>query len=257
VDTITRAQAKRQGETHYFTGAPCAYGHIAERYVRNYTCVECEYARKRGDALECVLSACVICGGQVRVPGNVTCSPVCRELWQEAKARAGNPKRCHGCGGIHKRHRKWFCSDECRDHHQQERASLRAISPELRQCIICGAAFHTKRKRSVCSSNCAKKREVWRSLATTQWRQRNDRENYARYIRNRNRDLRARIAAAIAIARELEVVPKKLERERDDQGRYLPRVTDSREQRRRLYREKYAVMLAFKELGLLPTGEQT
>ena len=39
-----RHEAKLAGKTRYFTGKPCKYGHIAERYVSTKTCVVC--ARK-------------------------------------------------------------------------------------------------------------------------------------------------------------------------------------------------------------------
>ena len=36
----TRKEAQRTGATHYFTGLPCKYGHIAPRKTKG-TCVEC------------------------------------------------------------------------------------------------------------------------------------------------------------------------------------------------------------------------
>lgn len=38
---ISRAEAKRQGLTRYFTGKPCLYGHISERMVTNASCLQC------------------------------------------------------------------------------------------------------------------------------------------------------------------------------------------------------------------------
>ena len=38
---ISRKQAAAEGKIKYFTGKPCKYGHIAERYVSVGTCVEC------------------------------------------------------------------------------------------------------------------------------------------------------------------------------------------------------------------------
>ena len=37
----TRADAKARGLTRYFTGVPCSRGHVAERLVSTFTCVEC------------------------------------------------------------------------------------------------------------------------------------------------------------------------------------------------------------------------
>lgn len=36
-----REAARLAGEAFYFTGEPCKYGHIANRYVKNAQCVEC------------------------------------------------------------------------------------------------------------------------------------------------------------------------------------------------------------------------
>jgi hypothetical protein len=40
MDIISRAEAKAQGLTHYFTGKPCKNGHVAKRLVAG-ACVEC------------------------------------------------------------------------------------------------------------------------------------------------------------------------------------------------------------------------
>jgi 5-methylcytosine-specific restriction endonuclease McrA len=37
----TRAEAKRAGAKHYFTGKPCPHGHVSIRHVGNGECVEC------------------------------------------------------------------------------------------------------------------------------------------------------------------------------------------------------------------------
>lgn len=42
-----RAQAKREGLTHYFTGMPCSRGHVAERLTGNGNCMMCGRERVR------------------------------------------------------------------------------------------------------------------------------------------------------------------------------------------------------------------
>lgn len=44
---ITRQEALKSGALRYFTGKPCPYGHVSERYVKTWQCVECigKYAR--------------------------------------------------------------------------------------------------------------------------------------------------------------------------------------------------------------------
>jgi hypothetical protein len=44
---ITRKEAKEQGLTRYFTGKPCPQGHIVEKAVSNYTCVQCREQKAR------------------------------------------------------------------------------------------------------------------------------------------------------------------------------------------------------------------
>lgn len=38
---ISRAEAKKLGKTRYHTGNPCPRGHVTERMVSNYKCVQC------------------------------------------------------------------------------------------------------------------------------------------------------------------------------------------------------------------------
>lgn len=41
LELVSRSAAKSRGLYHYFTGEPCGRGHIAQRVVHNYGCVEC------------------------------------------------------------------------------------------------------------------------------------------------------------------------------------------------------------------------
>jgi hypothetical protein len=42
---ISRAEAKALGLKCYFAGKPCKRGHVAERWVGNSACMECDRAR--------------------------------------------------------------------------------------------------------------------------------------------------------------------------------------------------------------------
>ncbi len=42
VERITRNEAKALGLKRYFTGEPCKHGHISERRVCDYSCIECK-----------------------------------------------------------------------------------------------------------------------------------------------------------------------------------------------------------------------
>ena len=41
IKIISRDEAKAQGLKRYFTGKPCKYGHVVERYATSKGCVEC------------------------------------------------------------------------------------------------------------------------------------------------------------------------------------------------------------------------
>lgn len=43
----SRAEARAIGETQYFSGVPCRYGHISSRQTANGTCMECRRRRQR------------------------------------------------------------------------------------------------------------------------------------------------------------------------------------------------------------------
>lgn len=47
MELISRKQAIENGLTRYFTGKPCAHGHISERLVSGKNCAECNNERKR------------------------------------------------------------------------------------------------------------------------------------------------------------------------------------------------------------------
>lgn len=53
-----RAAAREQGLKRYFTGYPCAHGHIAERLVGNGGCTECSRLAKAGKLPELTQRGC-------------------------------------------------------------------------------------------------------------------------------------------------------------------------------------------------------
>ncbi len=44
--TVSRSEALQTGLKRFFDGRPCPHGHVAERLVSNYTCMECTRLRK-------------------------------------------------------------------------------------------------------------------------------------------------------------------------------------------------------------------
>lgn len=49
---ITRKQAQEQGLKRYFTGEPCPYGHIAERFTKGAVCYACSDAKAKQWAID-------------------------------------------------------------------------------------------------------------------------------------------------------------------------------------------------------------
>jgi hypothetical protein len=43
---ISRALARASNLNRYFTGKPCKHGHLAERYVNNAVCVQCQHVER-------------------------------------------------------------------------------------------------------------------------------------------------------------------------------------------------------------------
>jgi len=43
MEVIPRKEAESKGFKRYFTDIPCMRGHVSERYVKSYSCCECEY----------------------------------------------------------------------------------------------------------------------------------------------------------------------------------------------------------------------
>ena len=48
MNIISRAEAIARGLNKFFTGKPCKRGHISEKYVDNYGCVQCTAQRAVG-----------------------------------------------------------------------------------------------------------------------------------------------------------------------------------------------------------------
>jgi hypothetical protein len=46
---ISREIAKAQGLKRYFTGHPCIFGHVAERFVVDGRCVQCKRERRHDE----------------------------------------------------------------------------------------------------------------------------------------------------------------------------------------------------------------
>jgi hypothetical protein len=46
MDVISRSAAKSAGLKRYYTGVPCVNGHVAERLVKSWTCLECRKEQK-------------------------------------------------------------------------------------------------------------------------------------------------------------------------------------------------------------------
>lgn len=227
METISRAEAKRVGLRYYFTGTPCAYGHVSDRFTRNSTCVECDSIRGHKAAGKPITQQCVICDRPIQYRGHMTCSRGCKQTRDKARKRAKQRAKyelkdryCHGCGAVHHRRSKWFCSDECRALHV--RAQYEAVPFKQVPCSVCGIIFYAKGSVSVCSSECRKKRDAQQQHAAQR------RQVESGYIAEYNRKLRAKVAAAVTVARELDIVPKPAPTKHPQRPKPQPTTSDER-----------------------------
>ncbi len=85
---LSRENARTLGFPRYFTGRPCANGHVCDRRVRDGVCVECrKNARKRERRAKAAkegrpaTSVCVVCGGRKRSQGTNFCQ-ACFRWWR-------------------------------------------------------------------------------------------------------------------------------------------------------------------------------
>ena len=106
---IGRDEAKALGLKRFFTGEPCKHGHVAERYVGRYGCVECD----RASALEWRVA-------------NVEWARE-RERAAAYKYRAANPEK------DRERKRKWRAAnpEKAREHQRRWLAKIGKRPPAL------------------------------------------------------------------------------------------------------------------------------
>lgn len=114
---ISREKAAEQKLTHFFTGTPCKYGHIAPRFVSTGGCSECNAARAarfkkdapalftyplHPDDVATVLAVCQACDIQRgRMPsghhqvavGKTPMTPITAEEIEAARARVSDKAR--------------------------------------------------------------------------------------------------------------------------------------------------------------------
>lgn len=247
---ISRAEAKQAGLKRYFTGTRCLYGHVAERMVRNADCVECRKELKRRKTPRLHLITCVVCGrdAQTTNPTYRTCSLACGErrmrehskrYYQEhreriiAQAKAWHANHfisklrlCVCCGSTITTRRTKYCSHNC------AKALTRPVY--TRDCGACGRSFTARHKRKLtCSDECAAQ---YNTIAILMHRKTPAGRAQRRETQRRER---ARIAAAVAIAREMKIP--------------LPDLYElGVRERRTRDKAKRAVWRAFREVGLLP-----
>ena len=80
----SRGAAIAAGAAQYFTGKPCVYGHIANRFTSSGTCVDCNAIRARGVAAKLRQAG----GGTVKLPSQLPNDP---RLFNVARLLAANP----------------------------------------------------------------------------------------------------------------------------------------------------------------------
>lgn len=82
VQIVGRNSAKDLGLSRYFTGLPCARGHISERKVSNFDCLACSRLRRRGE-LEPILRSAKLPTPKIEVLVNETFVKTCPSCGEE------------------------------------------------------------------------------------------------------------------------------------------------------------------------------
>lgn len=165
-DVASRAQARALGLTRFFTGTPCVYGHICERYVSSNGCVECIYIRYHGKAQPPKpLKTCPCCGREfISYRKQKYCSGKCRGLFSWRLHRARYPDRirlrsfiyyskqaaiklsskvCLDCGDPLPVPRVKYCSP-CG---KERRRKSRKCKDNARKRLICADAYNRYQSR--------------------------------------------------------------------------------------------------------------
>jgi hypothetical protein len=95
---ISRAGARALGLKRYFTGKPCKHGHVAERWVGNSECMECN----RASALEWRVANPEKARGQERERGRKhrAANPQ-KDRERQRKWRATNPEKARERDRLH------------------------------------------------------------------------------------------------------------------------------------------------------------
>jgi Recombination endonuclease VII len=133
VSAVSYSDAKRKGQNIYFTGIPCARGHIAPRYISGRVCAECakdrarEWARKNTDKTHAA-------GRRYRAANRATLKERQR-LW-----RLANPER-------HRQFQRNYLKRNYSRHlaYMRKRKGLpEATRPCPARCELCGDTPGTK-----------------------------------------------------------------------------------------------------------------
>ena len=93
---ILRSEARRQGLSRYFTGKPCKRGHVAERYVRNLTCVDCDREKQKA--------------AQWHVKNRERHNELGRQSNERCKDRRGEYNRSYHAANRDRIRAKWFAT---------------------------------------------------------------------------------------------------------------------------------------------------
>lgn len=184
-----REQAKSEGLARYFTGRPCAHGHMVDRRVCDGKCVECQRLKKvrwRNEAKADL--TCGICGSSLAEIRYATryCSEKCRRRAQHREAYARKKEKARLLGGW-----RFVLTPNAYSRWLKRKKKPLPVPPKF--CSECGVLFvgHTGRALT-CSKECGRERQKRRGFFQSE----EARERARASARERDRQDRILLAGA-------------------------------------------------------------
>ncbi|UQV43434.1 hypothetical protein KIV45_15820 [Janthinobacterium lividum] len=117
IEILTRAVARHAGLGRYFTGKPCAHGHVTERYTANALCVGCTSERNKSEK-------------QALIQKEIRRRPANLEKGRLSAARYHAENRSEVLAKMSTRNRKYY--EKNKERIKMETAAYQAANSEAR-----------------------------------------------------------------------------------------------------------------------------
>lgn len=160
-----RKEAIKVGARFYWTGVPCPYGHIADRYTTGGHCTQCLRNRREIRNSAKRPYTCLQCTSEFprnsRGRASKFCSEDCRKIYtslnkvKPCSYREIFNRACAKCTTMFSTttFTKKYCSEQCS--RRADRKTRRYLKPKVQKiCEVCEIMFTGYSKRKYCSKVC-------------------------------------------------------------------------------------------------------